>query len=154
MCKYVNKPCLRVRAQPKGIKSQQLRAKFPHSNLYQYTSNSFHSPKHTPLIKNVLQVRSHCRHRVRGSCCCPSYPVSTLIAVSTVAVLTTYPRSNTSTNNQCRTDNQYCCDSLQKASSPAGIAALGSLAAILNPAADVGLTCSPLSVIGIAGNSW
>jgi len=54
---------------------------------------------------------------------------------------------------QCSTGTQQCCDKVQNADAPQAAQALGSLG--LQVAADVlvGLTCTPITVIGVAGSS-
>lgn len=57
--------------------------------------------------------------------------------------------------DQCNTGTQVCCNSLQKADSPQAAKILGSLVGVVvDAAAEVALGCSPITVIGIAGNSW
>lgn len=56
---------------------------------------------------------------------------------------------------QCSTGPQQCCDKVQNADAPQAAQALGSLG--LQVAADVlvGLTCTPITVIGVAsGSTW
>ncbi|KJA16718.1 hypothetical protein HYPSUDRAFT_99600, partial [Hypholoma sublateritium FD-334 SS-4] len=54
---------------------------------------------------------------------------------------------------QCNTGPIQCCNSVQSAKAPAAAAFLGALGIVLEDAtAQVGLTCSPISAIGIAGN--
>ncbi|PPQ87943.1 hypothetical protein CVT25_001128 [Psilocybe cyanescens] len=56
--------------------------------------------------------------------------------------------------SQCNTGDIQCCNSVQKADSNAVTALLGLLGIVLQDVtALVGLTCSPLSVIGIGGSS-
>ena len=51
--------------------------------------------------------------------------------------------------NQCQTSQQQCCQSVQNASSKEAQDTIGNLIDATFPAdATVGLTCSPLSVIG------
>ena len=58
-------------------------------------------------------------------------------------------------SSQCQTSQQYCCDSVQKASSPQAAGILGNLlGAVVGADVPVGLTCTPLTVIGLGGNSW
>lgn len=64
-------------------------------------------------------------------------------------------RAANSANNQCNTGEIHCCNSVQSSSSPAGLAALASVGAAVGINVPVGLTCSPLSVVGLgSGSSW
>ncbi|EJD00318.1 hydrophobin 2 [Fomitiporia mediterranea MF3/22] len=54
---------------------------------------------------------------------------------------------------QCNTGPIQCCQSVQPASSSAASTLLGLLGIVLQDlTVDVGLTCSPISVIGLGGN--
>ncbi|KAF4618850.1 hypothetical protein D9613_009768 [Agrocybe pediades] len=56
--------------------------------------------------------------------------------------------------SQCNTSNIQCCNSVQAANSDPVTALLGLLGVVIGDiTALVGLGCSPLSVIGIGGNS-
>lgn len=58
-------------------------------------------------------------------------------------------------SGQCQTSDQYCCNSVQNAGSPQATAILGDLlAAVIGADVPVGLTCSPLTAIGLGSNSW
>ncbi|KAK0469244.1 hydrophobin [Desarmillaria tabescens] len=63
--------------------------------------------------------------------------------------------SPSGTPSQCSTGPVQCCDSVQSSKSGGLVATLLGLLGINLGSADVpvGLTCSPLSVIGIGGNS-
>ncbi|RDB29812.1 Hydrophobin-3 [Hypsizygus marmoreus] len=62
------------------------------------------------------------------------------------------PRSEPA--SQCNTGAIQCCNSLQQANNPVVGLLAGLLGIILGPiTGQVGLGCSPLSVIGIGGNS-
>ena len=78
-----------------------------------------------------------------------SRPVVT-VSFSLVNVL--YLRA--AANNQCATHNQYCCQSVQKADSPGGLAALAIVSAVVDPAVSLGITCSGLNVLAASSNSW
>ncbi|KJA15220.1 hypothetical protein HYPSUDRAFT_72210 [Hypholoma sublateritium FD-334 SS-4] len=59
-----------------------------------------------------------------------------------------------SPSNQCNTGSIQCCDSVQSASSKAVTTLLGLLGVVVSDVtALVGITCSPISVIGISGSS-
>lgn len=61
----------------------------------------------------------------------------------------------TVSNSQCSTGAQYCCNSVQSSKSPAALAALGLVGAVVDAVVDVGLACDPITVIGLAGgSSW
>ncbi|KAF8992599.1 fungal hydrophobin-domain-containing protein [Cyathus striatus] len=59
-----------------------------------------------------------------------------------------------SANDQCNTGDLYCCNSVQAANSPSAASVLHSVGAVVQGiTAQVGLTCSPLSVLGLGANS-
>ncbi|KAK0205203.1 hydrophobin-251 [Desarmillaria ectypa] len=56
--------------------------------------------------------------------------------------------------NGCTTGAVQCCQSVQSATSTPVSTLLGLLGVVLgNLGVDVGITCSPISVIGVGGNS-
>ena len=82
-----------------------------------------------------------------------------LTAVSALALATlaaaTPARRNSAPSNQCNTGSLQCCTSVQQADSPAAAKELGLLGVVVQDVtALVGLTCSPISIIGVVGNSW
>ena len=57
--------------------------------------------------------------------------------------------------SQCNTGPIQCCNTVQRADSPAVAPLLGLLGVVIEDiTALVGATCSPISVIGLPGNSW
>ncbi|KAL5480796.1 SC3_5 [Sanghuangporus weigelae] len=74
-------------------------------------------------------------------------------ATSTTTVTITSTATATQPASQCNTGPIQCCNSVQSASSPASSALLGLLGIVLqNVNVLVGLTCSPISVIGVGGS--
>ncbi|KAF9460400.1 fungal hydrophobin [Collybia nuda] len=57
------------------------------------------------------------------------------------------------TPGQCNTGAIQCCNSVTQANNPVAALLIGLLGIVVGPNVAVGLTCSPLSVIGIGGNS-
>ncbi|KAF9011752.1 fungal hydrophobin-domain-containing protein [Cyathus striatus] len=57
------------------------------------------------------------------------------------------------TPSQCNTGAIQCCNSVTQASNPVAQLLIGLLGIIVGGDVAVGLTCSPLSVIGVGGNS-
>ncbi|KAF9446650.1 hydrophobin-domain-containing protein [Macrolepiota fuliginosa MF-IS2] len=81
-------------------------------------------------------------------------PVTTTKPVSTTVTVTSPPTATTAPASQCNTGDLQCCNSVQSASSNAVSLLLGLLGVVLSDVTGlVGLTCSPLSVIGVGGNS-
>ncbi|KAJ3504005.1 hypothetical protein NLJ89_g8169 [Agrocybe chaxingu] len=75
----------------------------------------------------------------------------TAVALSALAVATPMKRDDV---NQCNTGPVQCCNSVQQASSSPIAQLLGLLGVVAGPIdALIGLTCNPISVIGIGGNS-
>ncbi|KAH9482523.1 Fruiting body protein SC3 [Psilocybe cubensis] len=57
--------------------------------------------------------------------------------------------------SQCNTGGLQCCDSLTTANSSAASKIISLLGIVVQDVtATVGLTCSPISVIGLGGDSW
>jgi hypothetical protein len=57
--------------------------------------------------------------------------------------------------SQCNTGPIQCCNSAQAANTPVVQTLLGLLGiAVGSVDALVGVTCSPISIIGLPGNSW
>ncbi len=76
----------------------------------------------------------------------------TLSALAILAVATPAPAADAS----CSTGAIQCCDSVEKADSAAVTPILASIGVVVQDVnALVGLTCSPISVVGVAsGNAW
>ena len=74
------------------------------------------------------------------------FSVAAILAVATPAVFA----------QTCSTGALQCCDSVEKASDPAAAAILSSIGIVVQDVdALVGLTCSPITVIGVgSGDSW
>ncbi|RPD59674.1 hydrophobin-domain-containing protein [Lentinus tigrinus ALCF2SS1-6] len=53
----------------------------------------------------------------------------------------------------CSTGPIQCCQQVEKADNPAAALILGLLGLVLGPDVEVGLTCSPISVIGVGSSS-
>ncbi|KAK7460570.1 sc3 hydrophobin [Stygiomarasmius scandens] len=68
--------------------------------------------------------------------------------------VTAPPQTTTISAGQCNTGSIQCCNSVQKASSSSVGLLLGLLGVVLGDLnVLVGVTCSPISVIGVGGNS-
>ncbi|KAJ4465684.1 fungal hydrophobin-domain-containing protein [Lentinula edodes] len=73
-------------------------------------------------------------------------------ALATLAVATPAPRDEP--GSSCSTGPVQCCNSVQSASSDPITTILGLLGIVLQDLnVDVGLTCSPITVIGASGSS-
>ncbi|TEB19294.1 fungal hydrophobin [Coprinellus micaceus] len=55
--------------------------------------------------------------------------------------------------SQCNTGPVQCCNSVQSASAPALVSLLALLGIAVADQVRVGVTCSPISVIGLPGNA-
>jgi hypothetical protein len=79
----------------------------------------------------------------------------TAVAVATLAAATPTRRTDSGPSNQCNTGSIECCQSVQTAGSSSVAALLGLLGIVVQDVtALVGVTCSPISVIGAGGTSW
>ena len=81
---------------------------------------------------------------------------SKLSALATFAILAVATAAPNSSPTTCSTGPIQCCDTVEKASDPAAAAILASLGVVVQDVdALVGLTCSPVTVIGVGtGDSW
>ncbi|KAF5326106.1 hypothetical protein D9611_000582 [Ephemerocybe angulata] len=88
-----------------------------------------------------------------------AFTLTSLFALVSVAIATggggtPPPPTPTIPASQCNTGPIQCCNSVQAANAPAVSTLLGLLGIVLQDVtALVGVTCSPISVIGVAGNS-
>ena len=76
-----------------------------------------------------------------------------LASVAVLAVATPMPNEPASS---CSTGALQCCNTVEKASDPSAAAILASIGVVVQDVnALVGLTCSPITVIGVGtGESW
>ncbi|KAL5514050.1 hypothetical protein ACEPAG_2811 [Sanghuangporus baumii] len=73
-----------------------------------------------------------------------------VFTVASLAILAVATPAPVPAENQCNTGALQCCDSVQQADSPAASQLLGLLGVVVQGVdALVGITCSPISVIGI-----
>ncbi|KAF8204672.1 hydrophobin-315 [Pholiota molesta] len=76
------------------------------------------------------------------------------LAIVTLAVATPTRRNTPPATSECDTGSTECCDSTSTASNPVTAALLGSLGIPIGSVTGlVGLTCSPLTVVGASGTS-
>ena len=73
------------------------------------------------------------------------FTATTILAAATAALA-----------QSCSTGALQCCDTVEKASDPSAAAILASIGVVVQDVnALVGLTCSPITVIGVGtGDSW
>ncbi|TEB23099.1 hydrophobin-251 [Coprinellus micaceus] len=75
-------------------------------------------------------------------------------AVLALAAVATAAPTDPPPGGQCNTGPIQCCNSVQQASNPVVGLLAGLLGIVLGPlTGQVGLNCSPISVIGLPGNS-
>ena len=80
--------------------------------------------------------------------------LSKLFAFSTLAILAVATPTPGESPASCSTGAIQCCDSVEKASDPAAAGILAGLGVVVQDIdALVGLTCSPISVIGVGTGS-
>ncbi|KAF7792898.1 hypothetical protein EIP86_004000 [Pleurotus ostreatoroseus] len=81
-------------------------------------------------------------------------PPPTTTATTTTTVTVTAPASTPTTSGQCNTGPIQCCNEVKSASDPAASALLGLLGIVLSDLdVLVGLTCSPITIIGAGSGS-
>ncbi|KAF8153772.1 fungal hydrophobin-domain-containing protein [Crassisporium funariophilum] len=83
------------------------------------------------------------------------FKVLSALALVTLAAATPTRRTGEPTPaSQCNTGDLQCCNSAQAANSAAASALLGLLGIVVQDVtAIVGITCSPITAIGVGGNS-
>ncbi|TBU28464.1 fungal hydrophobin [Dichomitus squalens] len=75
-------------------------------------------------------------------------------ASPTKTVTVTAPAASSTSSGSCSTGAIQCCNSVQSASDPAASLLLGLLGIVVQGVdVLVGLTCSPITVIGVGGGS-
>ncbi|KAF9484783.1 hydrophobin-315 [Pholiota conissans] len=74
--------------------------------------------------------------------------------IAALAFGATLAAATGSPSNQCNTGSLECCDSTGKATDPAIATLLGSLGVVVQDVtALVGVTCSPITGVGVSGTS-
>ncbi|KAF8164762.1 fungal hydrophobin-domain-containing protein [Crassisporium funariophilum] len=82
------------------------------------------------------------------------FTIVSVLALVTLAVATPTNTPPTTPASQCNTGDLQCCNSSADATSLAGLAALASVGVLVGTVTGlVGLTCSPITAIGVSGNS-
>ncbi|KAF9474374.1 fungal hydrophobin [Pholiota conissans] len=76
------------------------------------------------------------------------------LAVLVLGATGTLAAATASPSNQCNTGSLQCCNSTAKATDPAISTLLGLLGIVVQDVtALVGVTCSPITVVGVSGTS-
>ncbi|KAF4621441.1 hypothetical protein D9613_000153 [Agrocybe pediades] len=82
------------------------------------------------------------------------FKLATALAFVTLAAATVTPVRRNEPASQCNTGDLQCCNSVQSASSPSVAGILGLLGIVVGSVTGlVGANCSPITAIGIGGNS-
>ncbi|EJD00400.1 hydrophobin-251 [Fomitiporia mediterranea MF3/22] len=77
-----------------------------------------------------------------------------LVTIASLAILAVATPTPVPQGGSCNTGAIQCCNSVQSADSPAVAGLLGLLGIVVQDVtAQVGVTCTPISVIGVGGNS-
>ncbi|KDQ55051.1 hypothetical protein JAAARDRAFT_692493 [Jaapia argillacea MUCL 33604] len=82
------------------------------------------------------------------------FKLATFTTLSILAVATAAWDTTPIPASQCTTGPIQCCDTVESASSPAAAGILASIGVVVQDVtALVGLTCSPITVIGVGSGS-
>lgn len=82
---------------------------------------------------------------------------ATLFTIASLTILAAAtPTPGGEPASSCSTGPIQCCDSVQKADSAAAAGILAAIGVVVQDVtAQVGLTCSPITVVGVgSGSSW
>ncbi|KAF5365190.1 hypothetical protein D9758_005349 [Tetrapyrgos nigripes] len=104
-------------------------------------------------VASVATTVSAAPHETNGERLARGLPPMAPVRRSGTPAYAAKRTSPSGTPSQCNTGSTLCCDR----TSTAGLESilLGLLGILgLDPNTSVGVTCSPLSVIGVGGNSW
>lgn len=110
------------------------------------------------MLKSVLEyprststIRNSYPARLRSPFSYPAMQFAALTVLAVVAVAS----AGSAPSDQCNTGAIQCCNSVQEANSPSVAGLFGVLGiAVKDVTGQVGVTCSPITAVGIAGNSW
>ena len=74
----------------------------------------------------------------------------------TVTVTSTAPGATVTSSSECDTGALQCCNSVQTVANDAALSVILALvgAVVQNVNVPVGLTCSPITVVGTGSTSW
>ncbi|KDQ55625.1 hypothetical protein JAAARDRAFT_133553 [Jaapia argillacea MUCL 33604] len=82
------------------------------------------------------------------------YSKLSLAVVGALTILAAATPTPTDPASECNTGPIQCCDQVESANSPAAANVISSLGIVVQDVtALVGLTCSPITVIGVGGSS-